>query len=305
MYLKGFCQPHFVPILTSFLDGAVRHGHTFKIFPAASLDLEKENWKDCDCVVTIGWTGTHIPKVHSDCKKRGVPCVSIADGYVTVPGTKRYGDTYHFSVNLWGIHGYATHHFERDLPSDRWEKLCFKVKPWRDSPGEYAIIAHQGFTKFWYNVVDNGNSRQDIYRKIAQDLLDKGWKVVVCPHPRGKYQDGRPEQKILSEFRDLGFEIASRRELLKRLPAAICVATHDSNSVSEAVINGIPAVAYGKTIATPMLSPDFNDLRKPEGRQEWCNWAAYQQYKTDEMRQGLAWDYIMAKHPSHRKEVAA
>jgi hypothetical protein len=69
------------------------------------------------------------------------------------------------------------------------------------------------------------------------------------------------------------------------LKDAHCLVTHMSAAANEALLCGVPVVVTGKCSASPLSSPDVENLVYPDNREEWAAGLANNQWTLDELRQ--------------------
>src|SRR3990172_6713600 len=140
------------------------------------------------------------------------------------------------------------------LEPDRWESLGMELKPWKKS-GRSIIVcplteAMGGFLgidpQAWTNTVVN-ELQQFTDRPIQVKLKNQG----------------------------------SLNPLLKE---AWCLVTHSSNAAIDALVEGVPTIVLGESIAKP-VSWAFADLEAPRWpeRLPWAWGVAYRQFTLDEM----------------------
>lgn len=152
----------------------------------------------------------------------------------------------------------------------RFRRLGIPLKDWR-TRGEHILVTPQ--SDHFMNVVVQypGNWLSDTLAAIKQ------------------YTD-RPIQVRLWN-RDK-FKLAA--ELPQQLENCWALVTHSSGSAITALMMGIPVVATAPCIISPMSGriEDIDNLPLPEGRQQWAEVVADQQWTLDEMRSGQCWEML-------------
>jgi hypothetical protein len=150
-----------------------------------------------------------------------------------------------------------------ERPADRWEKLKksfnLEMKPWKK--GGYILVAL---------------SEQATYSFFDQ----KGWPEKISVELK-KYTD-----------REIRFrERRDDRSLSDQLRKAHCLVTFASNTVREALLEGVPVFTLGPSIARPMGHTDVSRIEEPlypENREEFFRHLAYCQFTNDEFASGFA-----------------
>ena len=238
-----------------------------------------------DIVVLVGWTW-NIP-IYLRCMEKGKPFLCMADGYINRSN--------HFSIRSGGIHAYSKQSYNPKCSSDRWDNLGVKLAQWR-TKGNHIVIAHQHLENYWYTLQFRGYDRQQYYKEMVDASLKTGRKVIICKHNADEaYKNNRTLKKLISGFARKGCEISKYGSLRKHLKGAHCLLTFDSNSATDAVIRGVPAIVWGgKTMADEVCSHNLGDVQDPPlfDRAQWCNWIAYQQWSFSELRKGLFWSHL-------------
>jgi len=142
--------------------------------------------------------------------------------------------------------------------SKRFDELGVELKPWRKTGRNILVIPPTGPIAQFYNM-DPGKWLGDVTFSLA------------------KHTD-RPVQV---KKKDEG-------ELMQFLSDCWCVVTHSSNVAVDALIEGVPVITLGESIAQP-LSWSFVDIERPHWpeRGNWVRGVACQQWRLDEMRRGV------------------
>ena len=220
-----------------------------------------------DLVITLGWDHTkYLYKIWKHIKK---PIVFMVDG--AFHRQHRYDNKlFPWLVSYYDPGSIGRYQYE-DLSSNRWDALGVELKPWRKD-GKYVLIAHQRANDY------EGNSRQSIFQKIMSDCV--GENIVIRGHP-GRDSD--------INFNAKGAKV-SKKPLLTDLKEAKCLVTHNSKAAVEAVVDGVPVLAYHKSLVEMVKSPSIKNLKYPD-RTKWCNWIAYQHWTMDEIVSGEWFNY--------------
>lgn len=80
----------------------------------------------------------------------------------------------------------------------------------------------------------------------------------------------------------------------KALATAHALVTHSSNVAVDAVMLGVPVFVEPSSPAAPVGNLDLADIERPRrpDREQWFASLVAQQYSTDEMRSGFAWEMM-------------
>lgn len=150
-----------------------------------------------------------------------------------------------------------------ERPSDRWDVLKreygLEMKPWKKPEGFILVTLSSPGTYEFFGIP---NWPAEIVREIR------------------RYTD-RPIR-----LRDRG----ETRPISEDLRKASCLVTYASNSVREALLEGVPVFTLGPSIARPM-SGGLKDIESPfypENREEFFRHLAYCQFTVDEFGSGFA-----------------
>jgi hypothetical protein len=151
-----------------------------------------------------------------------------------------------------------------ERPSDRWDRLKkeydLEMKPWKKSEGYILVALSEPAT---YSFFD-----------------ETGWPERV--------------EAELKKHTDRPIRLRKRRDdrpLSDDIRKAKCLVTFASNSVGEALLEGVPVFTLGPSIARPM---GLNDLSKieapfyPENREEFFRHMSYCQFTNAEFASGFA-----------------
>lgn len=222
-------------------------------------------------VVCWGWTSGHRLS-HYGRKNTLV----LERGYL--------GDRHEWTSLGWnGLNGYASFYNE-NVSDDRWTKYWKGgMKPWQgDDSSKYALLCGQVFTDKSLN--DCTNYVAFIQQKL-NTLKKKYNRVMFRPHPLDKDRI-RPRDKSI-EIID-----PTKSSLEENLKDARIVVAWNSNSLVEAIYNGIPFESNSRGSMVHQYMTD--DLDKEPDRNDWGRKIAYAQWSREELTSGAAWSHIKA-----------
>jgi hypothetical protein len=150
-----------------------------------------------------------------------------------------------------------------ERPADRWESLKteygLEIKPW--GKGEQVLVTLSDPKTYSFFGVD-------------------GWPEKIV--------------KELKKYTDRPIKVRERGDqssLVEILKTTSCLVTYASNSVREALLEGVPVITLGPSIARPMGHTDVSLIESPmypENREEFFRHMAYCQFTEAEFRSGFA-----------------
>jgi hypothetical protein len=151
-----------------------------------------------------------------------------------------------------------------ERPADRWERLKKEhdlvMKPWKKSDGYILVALSEPATYSFFG--------------------EKDWPKRI--------------EAELKKYTDLPIRLRERRDerpLSDQLRKAKCLVTFASNTVREALLEGVPVFTLGPSIARPMGLSDLSKIEEPyypENREEFFRHLAYSQFTNDEFASGFA-----------------
>lgn len=219
------------------------------------------------CVACWGWkTGARL-------RAAGHDVLVMERGYL--------GDRFKWTSLAWnGLNGHAE--FPKvDASCDRFINN-FDLNPWRP-PGDYVLIMGQvpgdaslrgRDLQSWY--VDAAKVAHTVYKM----------PVKFRPHPEALkkgYKQNIP-----------GVDIC-KLPLKDSLEFAHVVVTFNSNSAVDAVVQGVPAIAYDKgTMAWEVAGKSIGERVTP-GRQLWAAALAWKQWTIEEINSGFALNNFVSR----------
>jgi hypothetical protein len=218
----------------------------------------------CDAAVCWGW------RAGSRLRKTGKNVLIFERGYL--------GNRGHWTSMAWnGLNGRGDFCLPSAVDPQRFEThFAATMKPWKEG-GDYVLIMGQ-------KPGDMSLSGRDLvpwYRETAS-LLRKmhGLPVLLRPHPVAVQQN-----KWVSPP---GVDISEGSLEGALAGAALCV-TWNSNSATEAVMAGVPAITFDiGAPAYPVTGHDLEEIARPD-RLPWARRLAWCQWTLDEIAGGEPW----------------
>lgn len=272
---------HNAPLLDAMAQGGQALGHRVSARNAGAY--QSQEYEPCDAAAVFSLHGPG-QAILTDYRQRGTPLVVVDYGYVR-RGTPHEGRThpgkFYYSVGLNGLNGHAD--FKNHLmPGDRWQALGVELKPWK-TDGKYIVVCGQ---KNQDIAIGNQIPRVWAQRTIRAIQAITTRPVIFRPHPLD------PAQK-----RPIGVPHSEHSTLAEALSEAWACVAYNSNSLVEALIQGVPAFALGPgSMVDGVCNTDLSQLADPvrPDRQQWAHSLAYAQWTINEMREGLPWTHLFA-----------
>lgn len=179
-------------------------------------------------------------------------------------------------------------HTLNSTPWDRWELLRAQgvvLKDWGHSPphGKVIVIGQVPWDTSCQHV-DHTQWVAETVRR-ARDAF-QGHPVVFRPHPI--QPSAVAVEGVIYDLRQMPLE-----DVLAE--GVHCVVTFSSTSGVDALLAGVPVVAYDRTsMVYDVASHSVEEPLEYPVRGRWAHWIAYCQWTFEEMRLGLPWKHF---HP--------
>lgn len=267
-----------------YLSGDKVHDRVIEsLFIGCPVEKELRNVQDyevSDVAIVFGVFKNAVPfskyrgRVIDEQKRLNQKVIILETGYVH----RGNDEEHYYAAGFNGLNGRADFR-NKDMPSDRWEKLNIEFKPWNMNDDGIILLCGQ---VPWDASVQNINMSDwllDMMHLITQ-ISDR--EVVFRPHPLAK----------MPPINGFEYSICPVKEDFKR---AFSVITYNSNTAVESVIDGIPSFSFDVgSMAYEVTSHNLNYLNIPFifDRQQWGNNLAYCQWSLEEMRQGETWNHL-------------
>jgi len=263
IYQRPF-QPHAGKAIQALLDGFKRHG-------AKAEWMHQSHYKPSDLAVI--W-GVRFPNIIQGQKQHGGDYLVLERGY--------FRDRMnYFSLGYNGLNGRAEFHAENS-PPDRWQKHGVKVKPWK-TDGKYILLMGQVSGDQSLQAINISDWYREIIEKV-KSLTDM--PIFFRPHPNARQQKtglkcDRYERGPLNEvFQD-----------------AYLAITYNSNSATDAVLNGIPAIGMDRgSLAWDMVQHEISLEQFMPDRTQWLYDLGYKQWLLEEIASGEAWEHLKKRY---------
>lgn len=248
-----------------FESGLLKHGITPNWGPADA----KQTKVDCDIAVIWGHKKTHIINAQ---KEKGLPYIVMERGY--------FGDRYVYtSVGYNGLNGTADFK-NKNSPSSRWEQHGVPVGEWKTG-GDYILLLGQVAGDA---AVRMGETLPNWYAKVVGHIRAKTkMPIYFRPHPLARQKFDVHHTKTISG------------NLQDAFAKAFCAVAYSSNSLTDAVIAGVPVFAFSKiAMAYPLACHDIASILAPirPAREQWLYDLAFAQWTWKEIANGDAWEHL-------------
>ena len=213
-------------------------------------------------------------------------------------------NNYYFRV---GLNHYTFNDgiFKNDnSPPDRWKQIQkeqdITIKPWKKK-GDYILILTQNPIDTSLNdLVKKPGDYENFIKKIIEDISKyTNEDIMIRPHPRFMFRFNKDTLKNITVKNKVffsenlnNFNITNGgEEIYKDFKNARVAISYSSNSLIEAICEGIPSIALSKTShAWPVSFHTLKVLKHKElpefDRTQWLYNCAYTQWKMSELNSG-------------------
>lgn len=189
----------------------------------------------------------------------------------------------YYMVGMNGLNNRA--YFNNDDCDDlRWNQLDKKIKQ-MNLNGKNIVICGQVPSDASVQAVDI----VDWYGLLIKQIRDISQRPIVF----------RPHPLALNTTPEFIGTTRSHKTLQEDFDDAYCVVTYNSNTAVDAVIAGVPVVAFDcGSMVWDICGKSVNSIEFPlipfaKDIDQWANNIAYAQWNIDEFRQGLPFTHLM------------
>jgi len=220
-------------------------------------------------------------------------------------------DDYYFRV---GLNHYT---FDEGIfknensPSDRWEQIQkeqdIDIKPWKKK-GDYILILTQNpIDTSLNNLVKKPGDYENFIRSTIENISKyTDEDILIRPHPRFTFRfnkdtlkDINVKNKVMFSENLNNFNVTNGGEdIYKDLENARVAISYSSNSLTEAICEGVPCISLSKTShAYPVSFHTLEVLRHKElpefDRTQWLYDCSYTQWKMSEVNSGIVHERLL------------
>lgn len=261
-----------VLIAQAMADGIRRCGHE----PMIKTSTSYKGMPPTNVAIFYG-LALGLARVFNDYRRSGRTAVYCDLGYWSRRIRTRHDGFHKVSVNDRHPTEYL---MAKNHPPDRFEQHGVPILPWREE-GRHILVA--------------GMSAK---AAIAEQLRPNLWEEQTIARLRQLTKRPiiyrpKPNWKAAKKISGAAFEPdAPLKELLRDCHAVV---THHSNVGVDALLSGVP-VFCEKGAASLLAAGGLASIEQPimpEGREQWAANLAYCQWNIEEMREGLAYRYLI------------
>mgnify|MGYP006146225839 FL=1 len=223
-------------------------------------------------------------------------------------------DDYYFRV---GLNHYT---FDEGIfknensPSDRWEQIQkeqdIEIKPWKKK-GDYILILTQNpIDTSLNNIVKKPGDYENFIRSTIENISKyTDEDILIRPHPRFTFRfnkdtlkDINVKNKVMFSENLNNFNVTNGGEdIYKDLENARVAISYSSNSLTEAICEGVPCISLSKTShAYPVSFHTLDVLRHKElpefDRTQWLYDCSYTQWKMSELNSGIVHERLLSDY---------
>jgi hypothetical protein len=238
-----------------------------------------DDYQPSDVAVVMGVYKKRVPasyprgEIIRQQNLRGLKCLILETGYIN----RGSGEDNHYALGWNGLNGRADFR-NKDMPSDRAEKLRVGLQPWKDT-GDYILLCGQ---VPWDASVDFTD--HVTWLNHASEIIHKGSlkPILFRPHPLAR----------IPPLDGCGY---STRPLEEDLEGAAACVNYNSNTGVDAILAGVPTHTFDIGSMIYSVSSHDWEIGKPfkPDRQQWLNDICYAQWTPQELRSGEAWKHIL------------
>jgi hypothetical protein len=264
-----------------YLSGNAVHDRVLKAFADGCKGQLVEGWKyePSQVAVIFGVYKSRVPisfprgQIFQRQRGQNLDVIVLETGYIN----RGDGEAHHYAAGFNGLNGRADFR-NRDMPSDRAEKLGVQLKPYRE--GSKVILCGQ---VPWDASVE-GSDHLTWLQATAERLQAYSKRPVVFrPHPLAR-----------NAYKPLGIPV-STVHFSEDLKDAHAVVTFNSNSGVESIIDGVPVFAgdHG-SMCWELANKTLIRIDVPNrpSREQWLSDLCYAQWNLEELRSGEAWEHL-------------
>ena len=265
--------------------GIKAHGDDAEVRP---LTGQAQTAEGCDVATMVGVKSKRLFEANWP---KGIHTVMLDKGYIRENSA---GEVKGWKYWRASIDGHHPTQYLKDMkcPSDRWDRLDIRMKPWRKS-GRHVIFA--GSSEKYHEFYGMENPTEYASKYVWRINKASGRPIIYRPKP--SWLDARPIDGTT-------FSYGKGTTIYDLFPNAHCLVTHGSNACFEAVCEGVPCVVLGDAVAKPISSIEAEDVENPrlatdEERLQWASNLAYCQWSLAEWESGEAWAFIRKQIITH------
>ena len=195
-------------------------------------------------------------------------------------------------------HRVGLNHFMRGLadfknensPSDRFEELGLKIKPWRKKGDHILIVGQNMFDASLFGI-----DFQWWVKNTIQHLRRHTDRLIVFrDHPENKDQ----MKNLVKTYNWCNVSYSNKGTIGDDLKNAHCTVSYTSGSSIDSILAGVPVITCSEyNFLWPISSHSLEDVENPKcnKREQLLYDLAYAQWSVEEIRQGKPWHHLISK----------
>ncbi len=302
MKIVYYCsdKPREHMLAKAWAQGAAEHGDTVEIRRTADYGETADGdylrfqgpTPDTDVVCAFGVKGKSR-QIVAEHMAMGRAALLFDKGY-----TRQKGEGGHTEYSRITVNGFspARYMLQQKRSSDRFDRLAITLEP-RKKKGGHILLCLSSEKYHAFHKLDPCELWAS--RMIGQIAKLTDRQLVFRPKP----------SMGMGPLPGAAFSPASQT-MNQALRGCFCVVTHGATSAMDAVFAGIPAIALGDCVASPVSGKTLDSVADPfwptdEERAAWAHAMAYTQWTTNEMRSGEAWADVRAEVIRQQESVNA
>jgi hypothetical protein len=264
-----------------------------------STAVETQNWEPSNLAVIQGWAAEDCKSSsHLLFRRHVIEQQRRTGGHTLAIDSNLFlyrdpGNTHNYlRFSLDGIFPTTGNYFTDYVDPARWQKISrdlgISLKPWTDN-GRFILIALQ--RNGGWSMGETGVVKwcEDTVREIRKYTSRP---IIVRAHP-GDHRAREYLKKL-----NVDVKISNNQALTDDFKKCWAVVTYNSSPGVAAAIEGIPVFVTDpvpcKSQAYAVCNTDLSKIESPmrPDRQEWIEKVAMSHYNFDDLKSGVAWQYI-------------
>ena len=240
----------------------------------------------CDAVLQVCDYNKHCGKdfryyIKERCKALGKKRIILDTGFIK---NKRYNESdldRYMQIGIGNIKRLGAS-YVKGSSQDRWTALEIQEKPWRQSEynNQHILILGQHEIGISSQHIDIVSWWEQTISYISH-VTDRN--IKFRPHPNQ------------TKFPKGNYELTHGTTIEEDLENCWCAVARTTNGSVDAIINGVPVITPDPAcMAFKVSSHYLTEILEPRtpDRTQWLYDLAYSQWNIEEMKSGLAWEYI-------------
>ena len=194
----------------------------------------------------------------------------------------------------------------------RWNKIKkdtnIAIKEWKSVGDNILIMGQVDYDSALISLYDRGYTSfiEWIIETIGEIRKHTDRPIIVRPHPKDLKNYELNCKGVIKKFKNVSISnnfsfsdlksVSGGLGLKTDLKNAYCVITYNSNSIVEALTEGIPVFALDSgSVAYDISHKNLSDIEKLNYNiniNNWCSQVAYTMWNTNEIKTGETWSHL-------------